>query len=312
MTDPHAKATPGILSIWWQAIRPRTLAAGAAPVLVGAALAVADGAFHLWACLFALAGALALQIATNIHNDYEDFVRGADGPDRLGPKRATAEGWIAPTTVRRAAIGVFAAALVIGVYLVARGGWPILALGLASIAAGYSYTGGPKPLAYVGLGDLFVLIFFGFAAVVGTYYVQSLTTCASAWWLGLGVGLLSTAILAVNNLRDHQSDAAAGKRTLVVRFGERAGRLEYSLCLGVAYLALVPAALSGHPGVLLGLLSMPIARRVHATVMEREGAALAPCLAATAKLLALYGLLISAGLGVEAILRTARGALVNV
>jgi 1,4-dihydroxy-2-naphthoate octaprenyltransferase len=305
MTEP----TPGRASIWWQAIRPRTLAAGAAPVLVGTALAVADGAFHPWAAIFALAGALALQIGTNIHNDYEDYVRGADGPDRVGPKRATAEGWVAPETVRRAAIGVFLAAVVIGVYLVARGGLPILALGLASVAAGYSYTGGPKPLAYVGLGDLFVLLFFGFAAVVGTYYVQALHTCAAAWWLGLGVGLLSTAILAVNNLRDHRSDSAAGKRTLAVRFGTGVARLEYTLCLAVAYLALLPATLAGHPGVLLGLLSLPTARKVHDSVMSREGAALGPCLGATAKLLARYGALISAGLGVEALLRAAWQAL---
>ncbi len=291
------------LAIWWQAIRPRTLAAGAAPVLVGTALALADGALHPQAALFALAGALALQIATNIHNDYEDFIRGADGPDRVGPKRATAEGWVQPASMRRAAIAVFAAALLIGIYLVARGGWPILALGLASIAAGYSYTGGPKPLAYVGLGDLFVLIFFGFAAVVGTYYVQSLTTCSAAWWLGLGVGALSTAILAVNNLRDHRSDKAAGKRTLAVRFGPGAARLEYLLCLGIAYLALLPAALAGHPGVLLGLLSLPSARTVHSRVMKHEGAALGPSLGATAKLLARYGLLVSAGLGIEAALR---------
>ena len=290
-------------AIWWQAIRPRTLAAGAAPVLVGTALALADGAFHPQAAVFALAGALALQIATNIHNDYEDFVRGADGPGRLGPKRATAEGWVKPASMRRAAIAVFAAALLIGIYLVARGGWPILALGLASIAAGYSYTGGPKPLAYVGLGDLFVLLFFGFAAVVGTYYVQSSTTSTAAWWLGLGVGALSTAILAVNNLRDHISDRAAGKRTLAVRFGPGAARLEYTLCLGLSYVVLLPAALAGHPGVLLGLLSLPSARIVHSTVANNEGAALAPSLGATAKLLARYGLLVSAGLAVEAALR---------
>ena len=296
-------------AIWWQAIRPRTLAAGAAPVLVGTALALADGVLHPQAAIFALAGALALQIATNIHNDYEDFVRGADGPDRLGPKRATAEGWITPASMRRAAIAVFLVALLIGICLVARGGWPILALGLASIAAGYSYTGGPKPLAYIGLGDLFVLLFFGFAAVVGTYYVQSLTTCSTAWWLGLGLGSLSTAILAINNLRDHRSDRAAGKRTLAVRLGPGAARIEYALCLGIAYLALLPAAFTGHPGVLLGLLSLPSAHSVYSTMMKREGAQLAPLLGATAKLLARYGLLVSAGLGIEAALRAALGIL---
>lgn len=306
-------AKPSTLAIWWQAIRPRTLSAGIAPVLVGTALAAADGAAHLPAAAFALAGALALQIGTNLHNDYEDFVRGADGPDRVGPKRATAEGWLTPETVKRAAIAVFASTLVIGLYLVARGGWPVIALGLASVAAGYSYTGGPKPLAYVGLGDLFVLIFFGFAAVVGTYYVQALTTCAAAWWLGLGVGALSMAILAVNNLRDVVTDAAAGKRTLAVRLGPGVARVEYTSCLVVAFLALVPTALSGHPGALLGLLALARSRVVWLGVMAGEGAELGPSLGATAKLLALYGALVSAGLGVEALLRaSAEAALVMV
>jgi 1,4-dihydroxy-2-naphthoate octaprenyltransferase len=297
-----------MLAIWWQAIRPRTLSAGIAPVLVGTALAAADGAAHLVAAAFALAGALALQIGTNLHNDYEDFVRGADGPDRVGPKRATAEGWLTPEAVKRAALAVFAGAVVIGLYLVLRGGWPIVALGLASVAAGYSYTGGPKPLAYVGLGDLFVLIFFGFAAVVGTYYVQALTTCPAAWWLGLGVGALSMAILAVNNLRDVVTDAAAGKRTLAVRLGPGMARVEYTSCLAVAFLALVPAALGGHPGVLLGLLALARAHAVWLGVMVGEGAELGPSLGATAKLLALYGALVSAGLGVEALVRAAQAA----
>lgn len=290
-------------AIWLQAIRPRTLSAGVAPVLVGAALAAADGVFHPLAALFALAGALALQIATNLHNDYEDFVRGADGPDRVGPRRATAEGWVAPATVRRAALATFGAAIVLGIYLVARGGWPIVALGLASVAAGYAYTGGPRPLAYVGLGDLFVLIFFGFAAVVGTYYVQSLTTCGAAWWLGLGVGALATAILAANNLRDRRSDAAAGKRTLAVRYGMGFGRLEHAACLVIALAVTIPTALAGHPGALLGLVAAPRARVVGRNVFAREGAALGPSLGETAQLLALYGALVSAGLLIEAALR---------
>lgn len=295
----NADAPTSRAALWWQTIRPRTLSAGAMPVVVGAALAASDGVVHPIAAAFALIGALALQVGTNLHNDYEDFVRGADGPDRLGPRRASAGGLIAPATVRRAAIGAFGAAVVVGAYLVARGGWPILALGLASIAAGWAYTGGPRPLAYVGLGDVFVLAFFGVAAVVGTYYVQALATTPAAWWLGLGLGALAMAILAVNNLRDRQGDAAAGKRTLAVRYGATFARAEHSLCLVFAHAALVPVALLGHPGALAGLGSLPLARRVGARVWATDGAALNPLLGATARLLAVHGALVSAGLVVE-------------
>lgn len=293
---------PSPAAIWLGAIRPRTLSASIAPVLVGTALAAADGVLHLPAALAALLGALAIQIGTNLHNDFEDAARGADGPDRLGPQRATAMGWLRPRQVLAAAVASFGFALLVGVYLVARGGWPIVALGLASLVSGWAYTGGPRPLAYVGLGDLFVFAFFGVAAVVGTYYVQGLETCAAAWWLGVGVGALSTAILAVNNLRDRSSDRAAGKRTLAVRLGPGAVRAEYTLCLGVAFAVLLGVAAHGHPGALAGLLALPRALRLRGAVASTDGPALNPLLGATARLLALYGALVSAGLLVAAAL----------
>lgn len=292
----HTLPRPPPLTIWLQAIRPRTLSAGVAPVAVAAALAAADGVFHPLAAAFALIGALALQIGTNLHNDYEDYVRGADGPDRIGPQRAAAMGWIAPERLKAAAIATFGAAALVGVYLILRGGWPILALGLASIAAGWSYTGGPRPLAYLGVADLFVLAFFGLAAVVGGYYVQALALTPAAWWLGLGVGALATAILAVNNLRDRDGDARVGKRTLAVRFGPRFARAEHSACVLAAHLVLLPVALQGRPGALAGLLALPLALRLTARVWRTDGPALNPLLGGTAKLLALYGALVSAGL----------------
>ena len=289
-------------ALWWQTFRPRTLSAGAAPVLVGAALAASDRLFHPLAALLALVGALALQIGTNLHNDYEDHRRGADGPDRLGPARASAGGLLDPAAVRRAAIAAFAVAALAGVYLIARGGWPILALGLASIASGWAYTGGPAPLAYLGLGDLFVLAFFGLAAVVGTYYVQALALTPAAWWLGLGLGLLAAAILAVNNLRDRHGDARAGKRTLAVRLGPTAARAEHSACVLLAHLVLLPVAHLGHPGALAGLLTLPLALRLTRQVWATDGAPLNPLLGATARLLALHAALLAAGLLAERLL----------
>jgi len=274
---------PGV-SVWLGAARPATLTASAAPVLVGTALARADGALHLDRAAAAFAGAAAIQIGTNLWNDYADGVRGADGPDRLGPARATARGWLAPRTVAAAALATFGLAVAIGLYLVAAAGWPLLAVGLVSVLAGLAYTSGPWPLAYVGLGDLFVVVFFGLVATAGTHYVQALALDPLALVAGAAVGLQAAAILVVNNLRDRVGDARAGKRTLVVRFGAAFGRAEHAATLLLPYgLAAGVAIATGEPGWLLPLASLPLAVREALRVRRLDGAALGPCLGGTAR-----------------------------
>jgi len=227
--------------IWWQAARPKTLGAAVGPVLIGTALAARDGGAHLPAAAAALAGALLIQIGTNFCNDYGDFVRGADAAGRQGPVRATQAGLVTPRAMILATLLAFFAAALCGLYLVSRGGWPIALTGAICILCGILYTVGPWPLAYVGLGDLFVLIFFGPVAVGGTYFVQARHLTAPAVLAGLAPGLLSVAILTVNNLRDIAQDRLTGKRTLAVRCGAGFARWEYAACLAGA--ALVPLAL---------------------------------------------------------------------
>lgn len=222
------------ISIWLSATRPRTLPAAAVPVLMGSALAWHNDAFHLLAALAAFAGAMLIQIGTNFANDYFDFKKGTDREDRLGPTRATAAGLVSPRTMKIAFIGAFALSALVGLYLIYRGGLPILTIGVLSILFGILYTGGPFPLGYLGLGEIFVLIFFGPVAVAGTEYVQSLEFSPEAAWLGLAPGLLSSAILVVNNLRDVDTDRISGKNTLAVRFGKTFARWEYTLFVLVA------------------------------------------------------------------------------
>lgn len=223
---------------WLLAIRPKTLTVSLAPVILGTALAYHDGYFSPSYLALTLLGALLIQIGTNLSNDYFDFQKGADTHERVGPTRVTQAGLISPGQVKAAFILVFACAACLGVLLVMRGGWPILLIGLASILSGMAYTAGPYALAYLGLGELFVLIFFGPVAVVGTYYVQALKFSGSAFWAGIAIGLLSCAILVVNNLRDIDQDKKANKKTLAVRFGRRFAHLEYVFCL------LVPALIA--------------------------------------------------------------------
>jgi 1,4-dihydroxy-2-naphthoate octaprenyltransferase len=290
--------TSKALTAWALAIRPRTLVAGLVPVLVGSALALHDGVFKLSPALAALAGALLIQCGTNLTNDYFDFKKGADTSDRLGPARATQSGWLAPRTVLSAGLGCFFAAALVGLYLVAVAGWPILVVGLLSIASGYAYTGGPYPLAYNGLGELFVLVFFGFVAVAGTYFVQALDVTAQAILAGVPVGLLGVALLAVNNTRDEATDALAGKRTLVVRFGKPFGRAEYLGAVSLA--AAIPGAMwfSGHSSawILLPLATLPLAIEPIRILMTESGAALNRALAATARFQFVFGVLFSVGL----------------
>jgi len=286
------------LKIWWLALRPKTLGAAIAPVLVGTAMAFADGKGHALAALAALLGALLIQIGTNFANDYFDFVKGADTEERLGPVRATQAGLVTPEAMRRAYELTFGLAFLLGLYLVTRGGWPIVIIGLCSIAAGIAYTGGPYPLAYRGLGDVFVLVFFGPVAVGGTYYVQAQDIHSTVLLAGLGPGLIATALLAVNNLRDADTDEKSNKRTLAVRFGKDFARHEYVLAVGMALMLPVLLVLESgsHWGALLALLSLGVGRLpIQQILRGTEGIELNQTLALTGKFLLLYSLLLALG-----------------
>ncbi len=297
----EALTTPPDLSrirAWLLATRPKTLIASVAPVIAGTGLAIYHGVFAFLPALAALLGAICIQIGTNIGNDYYDFVRGGDTEDRVGPVRVTQAGILPPKIVRAGMLAALGLAIVLGVYLVWIGGWPIVWIGLASIACAVLYTGGPFPLAYHGLGDLFVFIFFGLVAVAGTYYVQGLSWSADAFLIGAGVGALNTALIVVNNLRDIETDARAGKRTLAVRIGRTLTKLEYLLMLMISLL--VPLVgwmvLSWPVAVLCSLLVIPLsvspAKKVIVHVEARD---LLPALAETAQLVGVYGLALAAG-----------------
>lgn len=265
---------------------------------MGGGLAWSEGGFRVAPFLAALAGALLIQIGTNYANDYSDFVRGADTPERLGAPRVTQTGLLSPAAVRRGAAVAFGLALLVGVYLVARGGWPIVWIGLASLAAAVCYTGGPWPLGYHGLGDVFVLAFFGPIAVAGTVYVQTLSWSSGGVVAGLGVGSLVTAILVVNNLRDRGTDAAVGKRTLAVIIGDRGSKLEYT-ALWIAAFVVVPVGVSSGAwpaGALLALLAVvPGHRPLREVWAFHDPRELNPALPATATTAGLYGLLFAVG-----------------
>ena len=222
------------LRAWWSAARPKTLWASVAPVLMGTALARAEGGQHLPAAAAALACALLIQVGTNLANDYFDARKGADGAARIGPRRGLQEGLLSPAAVRAAFVACFVLAVLLGSYLLARGGWPILVIGLSSVALGILYTGGPAPLAYLGLGDLFAFTWFGPVAVAGTTYVQTLAWSTPALWGGLAAGCFSLALLTVNNFRDLKGDRRAGKRTLAVRWGATFARIELRMALALA------------------------------------------------------------------------------
>jgi 1,4-dihydroxy-2-naphthoate octaprenyltransferase len=283
--------------VWLLGARPRTLPAAASGVVTGTALALRDGHFRPWAALAALGVALLLQIGSNLANDVFDFERGADTAERSGPLRVTQAGLLSPRQVKAGMAAVFAAAAALGVYLAWQSSWNVLWVGAAAIVAAIAYTGGPFPLGYYGLGDLFVFLFFGLAAVAGTYYVQARTISPAAWGMAVPIGLLVTAILVVNNLRDIDTDRAAGKQTLAVRLGERGTQVEYLLCLGVAYLALPVLIGLGllSAWAMLAWASALAARPVVQMVLRRRGRALNAALAGTGQFTLLYSLLFLAG-----------------
>ncbi len=297
-TSPARNAKPDFWRAWLLAVRPRTLPAAAAPVLVGSAAAFADGLFQLLPALAALLGALLLQIGANIANDYFDFKKGADTSERVGPLRVTQAGLLSPRQVIGGMVVVFGLAALVGIYLIAVAGLPVLVIGVVSMLAALAYTGGPYPLAYHGLGELFVLLFFGLAAVGGTYYVQAQALSVAILWAALPVGLLAMAILTVNNLRDIATDRVSGKHTLAVRMGERGAVLEYGVWLGLAYLIVLAGVVSAAlPAVvLLVMLSLPRAVTLYRQVSVLRGRALNALLAKTGQLELLFAVLFSLGL----------------
>lgn len=297
VASSSAGAHPGRLRAWLAAVRPATLTAGIVPVVVGTALAAGDGVARPAVAAAAMLGAVLIQIGTNLVNDLEDFRRGADTADRLGPARAVQKGWLSQREVATGAAVALGGAVAVGAFLVAAGGWPIVGIGLASLLAAVAYTAGPFPLAYLGLGDLFVLLFFGVVAVCGTYWVQALALSPGAVWASVAVGLAATGILVVNNLRDRITDARAGKRTLVVRLGAAFGRAEHAASLLGPYAVVAGAwaAGVGGPGWLLPLASLPLAIKEVRDVRRKDGAALNPHLGSTARVGVVFGALLSLG-----------------
>lgn len=284
---------------WIDVTRPKTLPAAAAPVLVGTAVAFREGGFRLLPAMAAFAGALLLQIGVNLANDYFDHVNGIDTDERLGPRRASATGQISLKNMRIAIAAAILLAVLVGFYLVYVGGMPVVFIGVLSILSLLAYSGGPWPLASHGLGDLFVFIFFGLVAVCGTYYVQTLGLSSSAVLSSLPSAMQITAILVVNNYRDRETDEKAGKRTLAVRMGVRASRIEYNILLLLPYLVPFVFIISGRGNwfLLLPLLSLPLAlpliRQMNGLY---EGKDLNRTLGGTAKLSLIFSILFSAGL----------------
>lgn len=286
-----------MLKDWLQAARPKTLPAAIVPIFVGSAEAYRLGYFDWWPVFVCLVFALLVQIGTNMANDYYDFVKGADTKERVGPERLVSSGRIQPKQMLVGCIVVFSAAFLFGLTLVSYRGWELLVVGVVSIAFGYGYTGGPFPLAYRGLGDLFVILFFGLVATMGTYYVITGDLSASIAWLGLALGLLANNILVVNNYRDRETDERAQKRTLIVRWGASFGLAQYRIQLIVAYLSLTVYVAS--TGVLLHglpLLILPLGLKLASALETTQGSALNSVLAKTAAFLLLFGALCSLSL----------------
>jgi len=289
--------TPG--RVWWSAVRPATLAASVAPVLAGTGVAIHEGGIRPAAGLGALLVALAMQVGVNFANDYSDFVRGADTPQRVGPVRAAASGVVAPQQVRWAALAAFGIAGAAGLALSLATDWRLLIVGGACLLAGWLYTGGPRPYGYLGLGELFVFIFFGLVATIGTVYVEVLRVSPLAVLAGCGIGFLATAILVLNNLRDIETDAAAGKRTLATRIGRDRTLILLVLIVGAAFMMPILMSVLGFAGVTvaLSLFAIPIAAMPLRTAFAtRSGQSLVAALKQMAAAEIAYALLLTVGL----------------
>jgi len=289
------------LNIWqigWRAIRPKTLPAAASGVVMGSALAWMDHSFYILTALAALCVALLLQIGSNVANDVYDFERGADTSERFGPVRVTQTGLLTPAQMKRGMWIAFGLAAPFGLYLAYLRGWPVILLGVAAILAAIAYTGGPLPFGYYGLGDVFVFLFFGLMCVAGTYYTQTGSVSAAAWWMSIPVGLMVTDILVVNNLRDLDHDRAAGKHTLAVRIGERWTRIQYVVFMVLAFLLLPVLIWRGvlPAFTILSWLSLPLAWLFTRTVLTQRGPALNAALAGTGQAVLAYSLLFFIGI----------------
>ena len=305
MTQPVSVIHPiSKKDAWILAIRPKTLPAAASPVILGTGVAFLDGKFQPMPALAALLAAILLQIGANLSNDVFDFRKGADNPDRLGPTRVTQAGLLPPGEVIAGTWLVFGLAALLGLYLTWVSGWAIILVGICAILAAIAYTGGPFPLGYYGLGEVFVFLFFGPVAVCGTYYVQALQLAPLAAWSSISVGLLITAILVVNNLRDIHTDRAAGKHTMAVRLGVKGTRIEYLSCLIVAYLLPPLLSLVGVSPwwACLSLFSLPLAVALIRKIWRDTGRQLNPVLAGTGRLALLFSVLYALGLGIAAII----------
>lgn len=288
------------LNLWLAGARPRTLPAAVAPVAVGTACAVGQvpGGLIWWRAGCALVVALAIQVATNYANDYSDGIRGTDADDRrVGPVRLVGQGLASPTAVKRAALASFGVAAVAGLALTVAVGPELLVVGAASFLAGWFYTGGPRPYGYAGLGEAFVFLFFGVVATVGSTYVQTGDLDGLSLAASVPVGLIATALLVINNLRDIPGDTLVGKRTLAVRLGDRRTRFFYVALVTATFLAVpLVAGLGGRPAGALALAAIVLAQRpVLAVLQGAKGPALIPVLGATGRVQLVFGLLLAVG-----------------
>jgi 1,4-dihydroxy-2-naphthoate polyprenyltransferase len=288
------------MNIWLQGARLRTLPAAVVPVVVGAAAAMgATASIAWWKVVAALVVSLALQVGVNYANDYSDGIRGTDAV-RVGPMRLVGSGAATPKAVKRAAIGAFGVAAVVGLVIAASTNWWILAVGVAALAAGWLYTGGPRPYGYMGLGEVFVFVFFGLVATAGTTYVAVREITRESVLAGVGVGAVACALLVINNLRDLPRDAQVGKRTLAVRMGEEATRWLYVGLLGTAIVIAIALAVMAGPWVLITLAAMPFAWvAVRPVRTGASGSALIAVLGATGRFQLVYGLLLAIGIAVS-------------
>ncbi|MCJ7556279.1 MAG: 1,4-dihydroxy-2-naphthoate polyprenyltransferase [Gammaproteobacteria bacterium] len=290
---------PSALKAWIAASRPQTLTVAVAPVLLGAALAAEVTSLRIPLLIATLIGAICIQIGTNLFNDYADFKKGADGADRLGPARACASGWLEPDHVLIAVWIVFAFAIAAGLFLVMAAGWPILVIGVASLVCGLAYTGGPWPLSYVGIADLFVFLFFGLVAVGGTFFVLTGGLSMTAVLGGAILGCLATAVLAANNLRDRKGDRRAGKQTLAVRYGEAFARNEFALLITAPALMVVFVAIfvpGAGPGWLAPLALAPWLVQLTRDAFRLDGRDLNILLKKTAVTELAFSILLCAGI----------------
>ncbi|MBU0473648.1 MAG: 1,4-dihydroxy-2-naphthoate polyprenyltransferase [Bacteroidetes bacterium] len=286
------------LNIWILASRPKTLPAAIAPVFVGTAVAFNADKLNLWAAIIALICSLLIQIGTNFVNDLYDFLKGTDDENRVGPTRALAAGWISTTQMKFAIYLTFGITFLLGLFLVYHAGWIILLIGILSIISGYAYTAGPYPLAYNGLGDIFVFTFFGLVATVGTYYVQALQFSLFALLTSIPIGFLITNILVVNNYRDAEEDKKKNKKTLAVILGKSFARYQYLVSLFISYLIpiVLLAIFKTSPFILLPLLTLPLAIKLQNELNTFNGARLNNTLSLSAKLSVLFSALFSLGI----------------